>query len=489
MINLFRRALRFALANDGGVKTRVVRSAVWVALTEIVMAITNFGRSIVLARLLTPETFGLMGLAGIAIRVIEAFTRPGIGQALIARRGEFEEARDTAFTLLAARGALLALVLALAAPLVAAFYDAEALEPVLTVLALTFVVGGLSNIELILQQKELDFRRISIFNQATVLVSTVVTIAAAYYWRNVWALVAGQIAASIISVVLSYVLLKGKPRFAWNGTVAGELLSYGKFVTGSAMVGFVATEIDSAVVGKVLGTESLGYYVMAFTIVHMATANVAKVASGIMMPAYSKLQDDLVAVKSGYLRTLGLMSFAVMPATAGLMLVAEPFIRLVYGEKWLPSVVPLQLLALFGLFRALAATSGYLFEGIGMPKIALKVAALRLAVVGPLIVPMVSHFGLNGAAVSVAAGMLAQVVMSHAYLHAVVRVTLRELFEACWQPLWTTGAMSLLLLVVGRFFVVNDIVGLAVTVAIGAVTYAALNVAPIRAMRNEMRRL
>src|SRR5690606_27891894 len=106
---------------DGSVRTNVIRSGIWVGAAEIVMAVLSVGRSVALARLLTPEMFGLMGLCSIVIRAIETFTRPGIGQALIQRQASFEEARDTAFTLLLARGIMLGMFLAAAAPLIAWF--------------------------------------------------------------------------------------------------------------------------------------------------------------------------------------------------------------------------------------------------------------------------------------------------------------------------------------------------------------------------------
>jgi len=137
--------------------------------------------------------------------------------------------------------------------------------------------------------------------------------------------------------------------------VARDLMRYGKFITGSSMLLYIATEIDSAVIGKVLGHAELGYYAVAFAIVTMATTQLAKVAAGIMMPAYSKLQSDIPALRNAYLRTLGLVMFAVLPASLGLVLVAEPLVRVVYGEKWLLATVPLQLLAAFGLFRSNAS--------------------------------------------------------------------------------------------------------------------------------------
>ena len=406
--NILRKLARFALAEEGSVKTRVVRSGIWVGASSVIGTAVTIGSSIVLARLLTPEAFGLIGLAGIAIRAIETITRPGVAQALIARPRAFDEAAATAFTLLLLRGLLLGLVLAAAAPWVAAFYETDALEPMLQVLSAVFVIGGFVNIRTIARQKELDFRQLTYLGLTTTVIGSLVTISAAFWLRSVWALVIGQIATASLSALLSYFYIGGRPRLAWDRGIARELLSYGKFITGSSIVLFVAMELDSAVIGKVLGVERLGYYTVAFTIANLATSNLAKVASSIMMPAYSKLQSDLPALKRAYLRTLSMVMLAVMPAAAGLVLVAEPLISIVYGEKWLPAVVPLQILAVFGLFRALAAFSGYLFEGMGLPRIAFQMGLMRLVVIAPLIIPLTKSHGLLGAAVTVTIGMAVQ---------------------------------------------------------------------------------
>ena len=290
MLKSLKSAARFALAEGGSVKSPRPSVGHLGRTVKAVLAAVNLLRSVVLARLLTPEVFGLMALAGIAIRTIETFTRPGIAQALIARRGQFEEVSDTAFTMLVGRGVMLAIALAVAAPWVAAFFEADDLKPMLQVLSLVFVIGSFVNINTISRQRELEFRRLTYLSQATTLAGTVVTIAAAYWLRSVWALVIGQIATVSINVGLSYWLVGGRPRFGFDRRVARDLLAYGKFITGSSIVLFIANEVDSAAVGKLLGPEQLGYYAMAMTTATMVTANLSKAASSIMMPAYSKLQ-------------------------------------------------------------------------------------------------------------------------------------------------------------------------------------------------------
>lgn len=484
-IKFFGKIARFALTEEGSVKTRVVRSVVWVGGAQVVGSLLNLVRSVVLARLLTPEIFGLMGLASIAIRAIETVTRPGVAQALIARQKAFEDASGTAFTLLLLRGLLLAALLAIAAPWVAAFYDAEVLSPMLQVLSAVFVIGGLANINKIARLKELDFRRLTYLGLTTSFVGTAVTITAAFWLRSVWALVIGQITTTGLSAVLSYYFIDGRPRFAWNPLIARELLAYGKFITGSSIVLFIGQELDSAVIGKLLGIEQLGFYAIALTIANIATTNLSRLASNIMMPAYSKLQEDRPALQRAYLRTFSLVMFVVLPATAGLILAAEPLVQVIYGEKWLPAVLPLQILAVFGLTHSLVTFNGYLFEGIGLPKIAFQLGLIRLLVVAPLIVPMTLWFGLIGAAVTVTFAMSVQWLAGLYFLHRHLGISLSQIAATSSRACWTTAAMALLVFALMQFVPHDTLAGFAAIVATGMSAYSMLNFSFLRDLKSE----
>jgi O-antigen/teichoic acid export membrane protein len=480
-----RKAIRFAFGEGGSVKTRVVRSGMWVGASGLILALLNMVRSVFLARLLSPEIFGLMGLASIALRTFETFTRPGLAQALIARQQEFSEAAPTAFTMLVVRGIVLAALMAAVAPWVADFYGEQKLAPMLTALASVFVIGSLVNINTIAQQRNLDFRRLTYLAQVTSLSGVVVTVGMAFWLRSVWALVIGQVAVTAVNVLLSYRFVPGRVRFGFNSGIARDLFRYGKFVTASSIVLYVATELDSAVIGKILGTEQLGYYALALTIANLVTTNLSKIASSIMMPAYARLQSEPVALRNAYLRTMGLMLLAVMPATAGLLILARPFIGIVYGNQWVSAALPLQILAVFGLFRAMAAFSGYLFEGMGVPKVAFQLGVLRLVVIVPVIVPMIRLFGLAGAAMTVTAGIAVQWLGGLVFLRRLVGIGLDQLIRVIWRPLWTTLVMSAAVFVCNLLIDPRSVLGLVLAIGAGVVVYSALNLPTLLALRRE----
>lgn len=476
------KLIRFAFAAEGSVKTRVVRSGLWVGVESIIGSVLQLGRSIVLARLLSPDVFGLMGLASVALRAVETVTRPGVAQAMIARQREFEDAAPTAFTLLAVRGLLLALLMAAVAPLISHFYASAELESVIRALSVVFVIGGLKNIQAIAREKELDFRLVAYLGLSSNVLGTVVTIGLAFWYRNVWALVIGQLVTTAIGTLLSYALIPGRPRMAWDATVARELFAYGKFITGSSILLFIATEVDSAVIGKLLGLEQLGFYALALTIANLVTTNLAKLASSIMMPAYSKLQGETAALRIAFLRTLSLVALVVLPAAVGIALLAEPLLSVVFGEKWLPGADALRILSMFGLFRAFAAFNGYLFEGIGQPRVAYWLALLRLVVIAPLIVPMTLRFGLAGAATTVTIGIASQWIGGLRFLSTRLGISFREITSACWRACWTSALMAVAAFALIQVFPKHSLGALSITVVGAIAIYVGLNVSLLRSL-------
>lgn len=466
-VDYLKKALRFLHRADGSLQQRAVRSGVWVGLSSVVGAGLSFLRSIILARLLAPEVFGLMAISSMVIRGIEIFTETGFGAALIHRQQRFEDARDTAFSLWVLRGLGLAIIAFLLAPWVAAFYNEAVLESVVSVVGICFFVMGFNNINTIALQKELNFKRLIYLEQLGAVLNAVMTITLAYVLRDVWALVYAQLGASVISVGLSYLLVPGRPRFRFDSAIANELFAYGKFMTGLAIVVFVANQMDNALIGKLLGMEALGYYSVAYTLANVPSTDLSKVIARVFFPLFSKLQSDPEQLRREYARGVGLVVALVVPITAVIVVLANEIIVVLYGTKWMSAVVPLQILAIFGCLHALWMLNGYLCNAIGKPHVDFYMNSVRLAMVLLLLYPLTAAYGLAGASLAVAAPMGVQfiggVYLARRVIGASVSVTFRPLGIALAQ------SALLAVLLVGLKSAVNhdSMAGLILLVALG----------------------
>ncbi len=405
MIGTANRAARrigsFMHAADGGLGTRVVRSGVWVVISNGGQSFLQTIRSIILARLLGPEAFGLMGVCMIVIRGLELFTQTGVSPALIYRQDRIEEAKNTAFVLQLVRGFVLAAVAFAVAPLAARYYNEPSLSGLIFTLATVFAMNGVYNINTVLLQKNLDFRRLTTLDLSVAVVSTAATVGLAYWLRSVWALVLGQVIQASLRVLLSYLIVPGDFTLRYDRAIARELFKYGRYITGITIVLFITTEIDNMVIGKVLGFEWLGYYAMAFTLANLPATHIAKIASNVLFPAYSSLQKDSKKIGLAYLTVLRAVGGIAIPAAVGLAVLASEIIGIVYGPKWLPAVAALRILALFGAARAVGMLSGYLYNAIGKPRISFYLSAIKLVVILAVIYPATARFGIAGAAMAV----------------------------------------------------------------------------------------
>jgi len=480
MVALFKGLSRFLNQSDGSLQHKAIRSGVWVALSSVLAAGLSFLRSIIMVRLLTPEIFGLMAICSMVIRGIEIFTETGFGAALIHRQERFEDARDTAFTLWVLRGVGLAVIAFLVSPLVAAFYNEAVLQPIVAVIGISFILTGFGNINTIALQKELDFKRLTYLEQISGVLNTIVAVGLAYWLRDVWALVYAQLVSSVISIVLSYVLVPGRPRFRFDPVIARELFSYGKFMTGLAVVVFLTNQLDSAVIGKLLGMEALGFYTVAYTLANIPSTNLSKVIAKVLFPMFSKLQADLVQLRVEYVRGVQLVVAVVVPISVIVVVLAHDIVTALYGERWAAAAVPLQILAIFGCFQALWMLNGYLYNAIGKPHIDFYMNTSRLVLVLSLLYPLTIFYGLAGASVAVALPMAAQFVagvfLSRGMIGVLIADTVRPLGVALVQ-----GAVLAVVLIATKLVVVSDsIAGLLFLVGVGASVCLLFNFRKIR---------
>jgi O-antigen/teichoic acid export membrane protein len=415
-------------------------------------------------------------------RGLEIFSETGFGAALVQQRSNFEEARDTAFTMMVIRGILLAGVAVLIAPLVAKFYGNVILEPVVAVISVGFLLSAFQNMNSILLQRDLDFKPLVYVEVSTGIIGFIVSVGLAYYMRNVWSLVFAQLITSGVGVIMSFIIVPGRPKFGFNKKVAGELFHYGKFITGLTVVIFITVEIDKAVIGKVLGIEALGYYTLAYTIANIPSTYISKIVSKVMFPVYSMLQGDPVALRAELSKAIYLVAAVAIPASAGISALAPDIVRICYGEKWLPASSALSALALFGCFRALGSVNGYLYNGIGKPGVPFYSNLAKLIVIVISIYPLTKMFGIVGAAAAVVVPIICQYIVEVAILERTVGLSVMVSARPIVIGIAQSGVMLLVVLSVKLLVKVDSIVGLFLLMALGGVVMMLLNLHLLRSI-------
>jgi lipopolysaccharide exporter len=379
----------------------------WVFAIRMVERALNFGSLMVIARILAPEDFGVMAIGLIAIETLELFSDPGFKQALVQRTGDIDDYLDTAWTVGIGRGFLLGALLVAVSPLVGRFFASTEAAVLLRVLAISPVLKGFTNSHIVFFARELEFDKGFYLHSGGAVAQALVAVVVALGGGGIWALVAGLLAGNAARVVLSFVLIEGSPRLRFSSAHFGELFAFGRWILGSKVVVFLSTQGDDLLVGKLLGTEPLGYYRLAYRISNAPATEIAHLISTVTFPAYAKLQGDLSRLRRAFLQTFELTT-VVSFLVGGLILVfADDLVGLVLGPQWAVAVPLVRVLAVYGVMRSMGASFGPVFQAIGRPDLSTKIQIFNLAVMLAAIYPMMSRWGTVGAAGAVTAASLA----------------------------------------------------------------------------------
>jgi len=390
------------LAKPGkNLSQRTVRGGFWVFSLRIVQQIFGLARLIILARILAPHDFGLMGIALLTMSTLETFSQTGFQAALIQKKKDIESYLDGVWTVLILRGLALFGILYFAAPLAASFFDAPEAKPIIQVIGISVLLQAFTNIGVIYFQKELEFNKEFIYQFAGTLADFIVAVSAVLILRNVWALVLGLLAGNAARCFVSYIIHPYRPHLSLDLGKAKELFGFGKWILGSSILIFLITQGDDIFVGKLLGATMLGFYQLAYRISNMPATEITHVISQVTFPAYSKLQDNIPKLREAYLKVLKVTAFLSFPIAGLIFVLAPDFTKIFLGEKWMPMVPAMQVLVLAGLFRSIAATTGPIFHAVGKPKIDTRWQIARLFVIAVLIYPCTIKWGILGTSVVV----------------------------------------------------------------------------------------
>jgi len=380
---------------------RVVYAGFWAFALRITDRLFGLARTIVLARVLSPNDFGLFGIALLGLSALNTFSQTGFQAALVQKKGDIKPYLNTAWTLQVIRGFVLAGILFGIAPYVASFFEEPMAAPLLRVLGLSAVFQGLTNIGVVYFQKELEFHKRFIYMFSGTLADLGVAIPAALILRNAWALVFGLLAGNFVRMVVSYFVHSYRPRLLLRRHQFSELYSFGKWLWIESIANFVTHNGDDILVGKILGAVPLGLYQMAYKISNIGATEITNAVSSITFPAYSKLRDRHEQIRTGYLRTVLITSAASVPLGGVVLVLAPEFTQLFLGSQWLPMVPAMRLLAVWGIERSIIATVPPVLLSMGEPRRVAYINLIRLAVMAVTIFPLTVKWGITGTAISV----------------------------------------------------------------------------------------
>jgi len=442
-------------------------------MARIISRAFSFLRLIILARLLVPEDFGLMGIALLSLATLETFSETGFSQALIQKQRVSQRDLDATWTVAIIRGFILFSVLFLLAPYLAIFFNSPQAELVVRLIAFGLLFNSLTNSGIIFFQKEIDFKSQFFYQLTGDLTDFIVVISLALLWRNVWALVFGFLAGALVKMAFSYLIHPYRPRWRWDKQRTRELFQFGKWIFLANLIIFFLTQGDDAFVGKFLGVAALGFYQVAYRLSNLPATEITHIISRVTFPAYSKLQKNLTQFREAYLNTLSFVSFIAFPLVLGLFVLAPEVVKILLGDKWLPIIPALRILSLFGIIRAITGVGGSVILAAGKPQLIAYVTSIQLAIMAGLIYPFSVRWNITG--VSLIVFLVSLISLPAQYLIIKqVKLGWGKWLKTLSPPVIASVLMALVLMVLKYFLRTTSLVSLMFLIFLGMVIYSGL---------------
>ncbi|MCP3931077.1 MAG: lipopolysaccharide biosynthesis protein [Bacteroidetes bacterium] len=402
--------------NGTTLSVRVMKGSAWLFSLRVAIRLLDLIRVILLARLLLPADFGLLGAALLAISFFEMVTLMGFETALIQKKEGAEDYLDTAWTMQVGRALIICSGVLLTAPLVADYFQMPQLKSILFVLIATQFLRGFSNIGTLYFHKNMQFNYVFGYLLVPVVVDFTVSVTAAILYRTVWALVAGLIAKDVVGFVLSYSMHPYRPKFNLNAQKANELFNFGKWILGSAIFTYIFVQGPAIIVVKVMGAAALGTYQMAHRIAVASIIEMVRIVSNSVFPAYALMQDNKLRFKEAYMRVSRLILSILFPIVVCMLILARPFSETILGEKWSDIITILKWLAVAGFFRAIVDIKRPYLLAIGRPQFQFQRDTVLAVSTLLTIYPMVLWQGLTGAAISYVFAMICVFIFDKIFL-------------------------------------------------------------------------
>ncbi len=453
-------------------RMQAMQSVRWNGASMLAATVLQLTQTAVLARLLPPSEFGLMGLVLVATGFAQALSDFGLGGAIIYRQTSDQNELSSLYWANTLGGLLLCLVTIAISPLAAAAYHETVLTRLLPASALAFLISPLGQPMTAILQRDLRFKRLFYCEILSALCGATTSIFLAWKLQNAFALVWGQVVSAFFRSLTLWVFAGWRPSLRLRQVDLAPHLSFGLFQTGQRLVNFLAQNLDKLLIGGLLGTSALGYYTVAFQLMMRPMLLLNPVITRVALPIFSRMDGNLERIKSSFLEMIRLIAFVLMPLYLAMFVLADPLIQTLLGSAWRPAVPVFRALVLLGLLQGLSSPLDSIMLALGKAKMNFWFNVLAL-VLNAIVIPIGSVFGLTGIAYALVMAFAGIIIPSDLWILRAVSNTAPAEYFGAWLPFLGMGVVSAGLIYGLLNFLVGwpDLVVLALITISGTASY------------------
>ena len=358
-------------------KEKTVKGVIWNAIGRFSTQGMSFVFTMLIARMLMPEDYGVVAMLGIFMAIAGTFIDSGFANALVRKPDRTETDMATVFYFNIVVALFFYIVLWIAAPYIAEFYNEPLLKPITRIVALNFVIGSFGSVAGLQFTFRLDFKTPAKLGVVNCIFNGTLTLFLAYKGYGVWALVWSGIAGNIFNVLLLYIVVRWRPLWTFSWKSFREMFSYGSKLLASALLDTTYNNIYPIVIGKFYSAATLGLYGRASNLAQFPSSNITSILQSVTFPVLSTIQNEDTRLMSAYRRFITMSAFAVFPLMVGLAAVADPFIRLTLTDKWEGAIYLLQIVCFAKMWYPVHAINLNILQVKGRSDYFLKLEVIK----------------------------------------------------------------------------------------------------------------
>lgn len=427
-------------------KHQAVSGVKWATISQAVQQVTQLVTTIILARLLTPSDFGLVGMAMVVTGFIAIFKDLGTSAAIIQRKEISEALLSSIFWVNVGFGALAMAILFFAAPFGGNFYHEPRVVAILRLLSLSFFISGLGILQQSLLQRSLAFNTLAKVEISAVFCGAIVGISMALTGAGVWSLVLQSLTTVSVATILLWLSSSWRPKRIFHWKEVKSVSNYSLNLTGFSIFNYFARNADYLLIGRYLGAQDLGYYTLAYRVLLFPLKNISAVMGRVMFPVYSNIQNDNRRFSSAYLRVVATIAFIVFPMMMWVLALAEPLVLAVFGETWQPVILLIMVLAPVGMTQSIGSTVGSIYKAKGRTDWMLRWGiGAGTIIVAAFLVGL--HWGIVGVAVAYVIASFGLSYPSFAIPFRLIDLKFLNLLKVLWRPFVNSLLMFLVLII------------------------------------------
>lgn len=380
----------------------------WLLFKSLALGAIDLVKTVIFARMLFPEDYGLMALAMMAIGLLESFSTTGIEIMIIRDADNYKERLPAYWTIKAVRGLILAILAwFLAIPLAQYYHHAELIWLV-RLLAVSFLIKGLAGFGNEVCLRKMEFSRAALAEIVVALPALGLSLLFLFVFRDVWALAVSNLINAAAFLTIAYLLFPWRPKIKFDSSLLKLLACFGGSIVAINIMNYFFSNFDQGVIGKLLGLEQLGLYARGYFLAMVPVVYVANVIAPVFLPAFRNVMNDARRLRKAFLKTF-LVFACGFAALGGLLFIfSESLVLAVYGQKWLPLLPIFRILLIFGVLKSIASICPSIFFLKDKPWLVTLCAAVMAVCLGALCLPMTMAFGAAGTAWAVViAGVMA----------------------------------------------------------------------------------